>query len=277
VHKIPVFATAAAAYRFLFGDLGTILRLSWFPLLLATIIQYVAEWAQRSFARSVIENGVMVSRTDGGVLPWAWQALDFLVLIVATAVVAVALHRVILFNDRHPGRWLHLSFGKVEGLFAVLPIVFFAVWYPLIFAMVVPWFGLGLLPFTYAILIGLLLLIMVVAVRMSLIFPLTVVEGRYDFAGAWALTRGNFWRLVGLWLVVAIPMIVVALVVAYAVLFRPLLSTGAIPAIDAPQWQLTQAVFSCVWSIISDALGVAVLSYSYKAVVGRRPDYVLTR
>jgi len=74
------------------------------------------------------------------------------------------------------------------------------------------------------------------------VHPLTVVEGRYDFASAWALTRGNFWRLVGLWLVVAIPMIVVALVVAYAVLFRPLLSTGVIPAIDAPQWQLTQAV-----------------------------------
>jgi hypothetical protein len=37
-----------------------------------------------------------------------------------------------------------------------------------------------------------------------------------------------------------------------------------------------QTIFSFVWSIVGGALGVAVLSYSYKALRGLHPDDVWT-
>ena len=48
-----------------------------------------------------------------------------------------------------------------------------------------------------------------VLVRLALVLPITVLEGRYKFDQSWSLTRGNFWRLVGLWLVVLIPVLII--------------------------------------------------------------------
>ena len=285
-----MFATAGLAYRFLLHEAGTILRLSWFPILVVTIIQYFAARAQFAAMRSALEAGDI--RALSGFSPtWHWQILGGLVAILGTAIVAVALHRVILFGDRRPSHYIHLAFGRIEMLFALLPVV---VLLPIaLLAFVV--FGLtGAAAPTpggaaWAIIfIGYLLLWAVfifAAVRLAIIFPVTVIEGRYDFGQAWSLTRGNFWRIVGLWIVVFIPLLIVVAVMAFVITppFPPASVSGKggknelIAIFEQIESRLfVQTIFSFVWSIVGGALAVAVLSYSYKALRGLQPDDVWT-
>ena len=208
MHKLPVFATAGLAYQFLLREAGTILRLSWFPLLIVTIIQYFAMRAQFAAMRSAFESG-NVGALNMNFPMWQWQIANIVVALLGSAIVAVALHRVILLGDRKPGRFLYVAFGKVELLFALLPIILMV---PIIVVSFLA-FGLGitLLPksASWVAFVGLFLMwvgAVFVFVRLALVLPLTVLEGRYNFSQSWSLTRGNFWRLVGLWLVVLIPL-----------------------------------------------------------------------
>lgn len=52
-----------------------------------------------------------------------------------------------------------------------------------------------------------------VGVRLSLLFPATVAEGRIDIGRAWAMTRGRFWPLVGLTLLVFVMLFVMQILV----------------------------------------------------------------
>jgi hypothetical protein len=283
VHKLPVFATAGLAYQFLLREAGTILRLSWFVLLIVTIIQYFAMRAQFAGMRSAFESGkinplTMFSPT------WQWQIVNFGVAILGSAIVAVALHRVILLGDRKPGRFLYVALGKVELLFALLPIILvgpFVVAWTLIFGLFfeqVQKGGGGVLVFPLLLLWAGGIFVMV---RLTPLFPITVFEGRYNFSQAWSLTRGNFWRIVGLWIVVLVPFVIVVAIIGSLTSPFGALGAGA-PKNIADIFErfesmlLLQSVLGFVWSIVGGALGVAVLSYSYKALSGLHPDAVWT-
>jgi hypothetical protein len=45
IMRLPVFATVASAYRFLFREFATVVRLAWFPMLVVAIVQYFAAQA----------------------------------------------------------------------------------------------------------------------------------------------------------------------------------------------------------------------------------------
>jgi hypothetical protein len=53
-----------------------------------------------------------------------------------------------------------------------------------------------------------------IAVRLFyLIAPVVVAENKIDLIRAWTLTRGNFWRIFGIWLAIGIPFGLLAIVV----------------------------------------------------------------
>ena len=176
VRKLPVFGTAGAVLAFLWLERWTILRLSWCPMLLATL-------AER-FAQDLAQDQVGLSK---------------FLTIAAWAVIAVSLHRVILFGDRAPGTWLNIRFGKVEALFAILPAAYLLI--------VVALSALGV-PTEFHVKGGpavVLWIVMAVVIfllaRFCLVFPIAVMERRVDFALAWTLSHGNVWRMIGVWLV----------------------------------------------------------------------------
>lgn len=242
--KIPVFGTAAAAFAFLWRERWTIVRLSWFPMLLATLAERLAQ----------DQAGIVGS--------------EFLT-VAAWAVIAVSLHRVILFGDRAPGTVLNVRFGKVEALFVVAPLLYLAA--SLAFDAAVPnglhfkgrpamamWIVMAVVIFFLA--------------RFCLAFPIAVVERRIDFAQAWALTHGNVWRMIFLWLLVTI--------VAHAAL-------GIVESLTVTLLRVTPAAmskeqFEDSWlrllaleypfSIIIGALCVGILSLAYKALAGVAVD-----
>ena len=295
MRKLPLLAVAGYAYKFLIEDTATILRLSWLPLLLVTIVQYFTMRAFYRALRTALETGSVASLSDtsaiwsiwGSAMP-AWQLPGAVAVVIGTSIVAVALHRVILMGDRRPGLLVHFAFGKVEMLFVFLPIIGMAIAISgsmLLIGMIEALLG-DKNPALNLVFILVWCALIFCVVRLAMIFPVTVIESRYDFRQAWALTRGNFWRLVGLGIVVFVPSLIVAGMVSYA--FAPasglaqLIETGSSGnqpsgVFDVIESNLVvQSIIGYLWSIVSGALGVAMLSYAYKALNGVGPDEVWT-
>jgi len=262
-----VFATAGEVYRFLLREFATILRLSWLPLLLVTLVQNVATVTLIG-QHDLFENPFAFFVSPAAVAGWT---IKILISVIGTTIAAVALHRVILFGDRHAGQFFYLHFGRTEWLFMLLPLAVSAVGAVMILALFLPvWIFLVLFPVSLA--------MIYLMVRFSLIFPVTVVKGRYDFAEVRAITRGQFWRLFALWLLAVFPAGMVYSGVQRLVVFGTLAVDPeqiAHTVIDTPTL-LAMTVLQWVAKIVVGALGVAVLSYSYKALSGRAPDEVLT-
>lgn len=283
MYKLPVFATVSRAYAFLVNEFGTILRLSWLPLLLTTIVQYFAARATYDAALAALEARDLAA-TSG---PRFWELLSGLIGVAGTAVVAVALHRVILFGDRKPGQNYYLAFGRIEALFVILPVAV-----GLFFLFMSVFFSAAETgAFMAALSLFLIFAFFYAMVRLSLIFPLVVAEGRYNFGRAWMLSRGNFWRLLASWLIAFIPLFGAFFVLATTL--GGLRGVGAMfeatQASDPELAALRAAVETAeaaatlpmlllgfAFSIVSGAVGVAILSYAYKYLTGTAPDSLLT-
>jgi hypothetical protein len=282
LHTLPVFATAREVYAFLWRETGAILRLSWFPVLLMTVVGYFVLRARMNSYREIFSAGDVAAAAAASSAATSysfWDLTNDLVQIAGAAIVAVALHRVILFNDRQPGVFINFNLGKVEGLFILLPVLLSAgiVLFASAIGALFEGVGPGALGLAVACLVA---PVFFLVVRYSLVFPIAVVERRYNFRAAWALSRGNFWRLVGLWLVVAVPVLMVFFLMQGALMSGVLLDPGSAGDVSASIDRFEAAlmrtlVLSFPASIIFGALGVGVLSYSYKVLTGRRPDEVV--
>jgi len=246
--KLPIFDTAAAAYLFVWRELATILRLAWFPLLVASLAEFYATRTATVIATKLLS-------------------------VAAWAVVAPALHRVILFGDRQPNTWLNLRFGKVEALFALPPVLL------VLTLIVLDSLGVRLewhLTGTPAV-----IMICVTAVvifflgRFSLIFPIAVIERRFDFAQAWALSYANVWRMIAVWMLVTTPPYLVLGAVQWLLLAVLKFTPAAMTADQFDGSLLELVVLTYPFSIVLGALCVGILSYSYKALASFPPDAVL--
>jgi hypothetical protein len=283
MHKIPVFATIANAYRFVVRDFATIVRLSWFLLLVAILLQY---FAMRLSYQHVVDAVSGQHELDLLTFRALQYAPGFVQFVVAT-IVAVALHRVILFGDRKPGRAVYLAFGRVEVIFVLLPFLIFLIG----LILVVPLgaflgFGRALLgsPQNPAALAVVPLLTgglgLFVAIRLSLLFPLAVAERRIILGEGWRLGRGNFWRLFGVLFLGLLPSLIVIGFVTVLLTPTPVSENAAAEQVLRYFEEMldalpTQTVINLVAGLIVGALGVGLLCYAFKAASGDAPDDLL--
>lgn len=282
MRKLPIWDITKLAYGFLVNDFGTIVRLTWLATLIVCALEYVTSLAIIESLRPAMESGNIdaLAGIQGG--SW-WNFLNLVVQMLGTAIVAVALHRVILFGERAPGRIAYLAFGKVELLFVLLPLI---VGLACVLPMILVFSALYLTQSTglFALLTAAVgLLAIFVFVRTSLVLPMAVVTRRFQFKESWNLTRGNFWRLFLTWIVVFLPMLLVVMVLQTLIMpdMVKLMSGEGHKAkaiVDALSFiQLPLAISQFIFMIIGGALGVAILSYSYKYLSGAQPEDVLTR
>ena len=284
MRKLPVFAVVREVYAFLWRELWTILRLSWFPVLVMTVIQLFAMRAMFDSVRAVLQSPPAIGDPMSVIphIPALWEGVNWIVTLAATAMVAVALHRVILFGDRKEGRYIHFALGKTELLFILLPVAVMAAWFAFLAIAVGTAMVAGALSVLFSLIVGAAFAFIIV--RFCIIFPIIVVERRYDFGQAWALTGGNFWRLVGAWIVAFIPLAIAFWILALVflpALLPMLVPPGAAGPADFLErvWypmMVRMAVVNFPASILAGAIGVGLLSYSYKALSGRAPDEILT-
>lgn len=244
--RLPVFDTAHDIFAFTWRKFATIMRLSWCPLLLASLAGYFA------------------TRT-------ATVIATVFLAIAAWAVVAPALHRVALFGDRQPGTFLNLRFGKVEALFALPPFLYAAVIITLqILGVPLEWHFNGGGPA-----IAMMCVIAVViflAARFCLIFPIAVMQGRFNVAQAWSLSSGYAWRMLCLSIVVTTPAFIVAGAWQWLLLTVLKVTPAAMTAEQFDGSLLELPALTWPISIVLGALCVGILSYSYKSLAGFAPD-----
>ena len=284
MHELPVIATTSAAYRLVLRELPTIFRLSWAMLFIVALVQFLLARTVLAQMASALGRGDILAAAAIGRDP-VWLTLKFGADAVGTAIVAVAIHELVLFGDHKPGRHFHLAFGRREALFALLGAALALIVVPFATIVISP-FGeptSGLAPFLATLaFIGAIY----VSVRLWPVLPIIVVEERVDVAGAWRLTRSRFWSLLALAVAGSIPIGLVALMVDSALPpFDSLMDaiTGPrtpIPALAdavnavrrAQKWLPLRALFDFATSIVYTAIAVALISYAYKTLIGRRLD-----
>jgi hypothetical protein len=270
MQTFPVFATIVASYRFLLRELPTIVRLTWAPLAIVAIIQYLSARHVLSGMALPLALGDVTAGTRGAYA--GWIAFRIAVEMIGTAVVAVPLHELVLFGDRKPGAYLYAAFGMRELRFTLLSLAFGLTGF-IGLLLIVESSGKG-----YAPIIGIaaILVMLYLSTRLWPILPIIVVKNRFEVREAWELTRGRFWSMAALGIVGMLPALLLAGIISSAL--PDLESIAASHVLSekrhmvelAQRWLPLRSALDFVLAIINTAIGVALISYGYKALTGHR-------
>jgi hypothetical protein len=217
--KIPFERTIANAYRFAFTNILTILGIGWFPFLLVALagigliyalLPHLSDLLTASHDKwSHTQALASVSPFVGVVFVMA------IVTIIASAMVNVGVMRKAL--GQHSGPYfIFFSLGaqvwRLIGAYLLLSILFWGIALFFVFGIT----GIAILLSKVSpgvqVLITTLISIAAIcwgiyaAVRVAFFLPAVVVaENHIGIGRSWNLGRGNFWRIVGIYLVVTVP------------------------------------------------------------------------
>ena len=214
--KIPVLETIRAAYRFTFTHLGAIIGLIWLPMILATVIGFFV--LQRFFsalADAFASNNLALAG------PAILGLISFLlVALLLLAMMAVPVMQLAL-GSRKSGALAHFAFGMAEWrLFrGSLGVAGFLVALLLIVSTMM---GAVLGPRAMsANIISLLVFYAAViffGLRFGFLLPVVAVEETGPvLPRSWILSNGNFWRILAVFLAVALPVRLLMVAVEVAV------------------------------------------------------------
>lgn len=301
--KLPVFQTLGQTFGFVVERrFFTLLRLVWLPTLLSVLFAMLPEiYAYPTLAAMSEAQANQVLAADGTYL--ALNAVNAIASVVLSAIIAVSVHRLILLDDKRPGSLFNMRFSREERLY-IFAWIFYGLLVLLAFAPVIGHFvvlarehqlGGGLSSLTtaggeldpngmkrvlsdprFVIALGLGCLFMLVAItRFGLVFPLIVAEGRISFWRSWVLTRGNFWQLIGFWILLTIlggllitAMIMILAIAIVAIMGAVLSGSQTVGALGVVIFIVPAAVSFLVYIVVAITLFVAGLSFSYKALAG---------
>lgn len=238
--KIPFERTIAAAYRFAFTNFVSVLGIGWFPFLLSLLIGAALLRTVMPQLDLVLQHGQEKWSPDQAAqvfAPVVGSGLVFaVVIILAAAMVIVGMMRKAL--GQHPAPvYFFFSFGsqvwRMIGAYVLLLLLLWAVTIGIAIGIGILSFALSkALPAAQAPLTVLVTCIAVLwgiyaVVRLQFFLPAVVVaENRIGLLRSWHLGRGNFWRIVGIMIVILLPIGIV-----HSILTNLLLQTSmAYPA-----------------------------------------------
>jgi hypothetical protein len=269
--RLPVFATVGRAYSFVFKNLGILYRLCWFPVLIFALPEFVSFNPVANVWKSTTP--VLLA------LAISVAMVVFLVQTFFLSMALVAIHRVILFGDRKPGIFLLFSVGIVELYFTVVPLVvqLGAVGIVVLAILVFGWPTIGPAPGN-----GLLRSVAFFAAwalgtwvfcRFVAFYPLVVVTERLAIREAWRLSRGNFWRILGVFFFGLLPLFLAGMVAV--TLLALFLTPDGLAEMQGVGPTIAQIAMNFVVGIPILALGVAFLCYCFKALAGYAPNDIV--
>lgn len=301
MNKIPILGTLSRGYGFLIGDFITIARLSWAPLLAATLVQYY-------YGFQTLEASIKALQSDDQSRMLSLGPMPFLlgvVVVVVNVMVFVALLRVVVSGDRKPGLWIYAWFGGAElRIIAVYLLLGIALAFAVVGAMMVliilaalskavPVIGIFILLACVALIVALFW----AGLRLSLLVPVIVTESGLGVERSWQLTRGNALRLLVIWIATMVPLYVVTSVASSFIygadmpalpdfssmwtasnndmkaFFQAALSAVKPYQIAVAQAQLKHwpeiCVFSFIYTMISTAIYAGVAGSAYVSAAGR--------
>jgi hypothetical protein len=214
--KIPVLDTIRAAYRFTFTHLGAIIGLIWLPMILATVIGFFV--LQRFFSALA---DALASNNFALAGPAILGLISFLLVgLLLFAMMAVPVVQLAL-GSRKSGALAHFAFGMAEWrLFrASLGVMGFLFALLLIVSTIL---GAALGPRSNYANLGALFIFYAAAIffglRFGFLLPCVAVEETGPvLPRSWILSNGNFWRILAVFLAVAVPVRLLMVAVEVAV------------------------------------------------------------
>ena len=223
--KIPFERTISGAYRFAFTNILSIIGVGWFPFLLfgalvaGLVVLWLPQWPElwAAFGKAADPQTLDKTRLFVLLAPLAGSyLLVILALFVVQAMVNVGIMRKAL--GQHPGPvFIFFSLGsQVWRLLGSYLLLVLLAWGVLLL------FGLGIGAIAYgvgrasepaeAVVAGILIFVaflwfLYAAVRVTFFIPAVVVaENHIGIRRAWHLGKGNFWRILGIVLIVTLPL-----------------------------------------------------------------------
>jgi hypothetical protein len=186
MNSVPVNATISRAYGFLLGEIVTIGRLTWAPLLLGAGLSYLYGAPAIDGAGAIEANPAML--------------LISLVVFVTGIMAMTALLRVVVFGDRMPGLYVYLQLGGAELRLILVSILLLIAFIAAMFAATLVLAVIGAMAAAVPV-VGMLLLVAAivglvggltwVGARLSLTWPAIVAENTLGVERSWALTKGH--------------------------------------------------------------------------------------
>ncbi len=241
--KIPVMDTVSRTYGFLLGDIGTIVRLAWAPLLIGSGLSFV-------YGPQIMDAALQTPNDPTSAM--AQAPAQFLLGIVAfvTGIMAtVALLRVVIFGDRKPGLFVYLWFGGAElrlivvSILLLIAIIAGGIALALVFALLggvaaaVPAMS-GLVVVAAFALVPVMIW---AALRLSLISPVVVAENNLGVERSWQLMSGNVIRMFLVLLLTFVPYFLVVVIATFAILGSDMPPFPAFPAMGGADASATSA------------------------------------
>lgn len=244
--KIPVVETVSRTYGFLLGDIGTIVRLTWAPLLIGSGLSYI-------YGPQIMDAALQSQNDPSAALAQApAQFLMGMVSFVTGIMATVALLRVVIFGDRKPGLFVYLWFGAAEMRLIIVSILLFVAVIAggIALALVMALLG-GVATAVPAasgvVVLAALALVPVLiwaALRLTLISPVVVAENNLGVERSWQLMSGNVLRMFLVLLLTFLPFVIVMVLVTLAVIGGDMPPFPAFPATGTgtePTAQTTEA------------------------------------
>jgi hypothetical protein len=202
--KIPVLDTIRFAYRFTFTHLGAIIGLIWLPMILATVMGFFV--LQRFFAALAdafaSNNFAMMGPALLGLISLLFVGL-LLLAMMSVPVTQLAM------GSRKTGALAHFAFGPQEWrlfraglglagfLFALLLMVSMAT---------AALLGVGTMGANIVSLAVFYLCLLFFVLRFGFLLPaVAVAESGPVLPRSWILSGGNFWRILGIFIAVVLP------------------------------------------------------------------------
>jgi hypothetical protein len=252
--KIPVGATIAQAYRFVFAKFFSILSIVWLPIVVLGVGGLLVT------RQSAIFSGAMAGRNLSALGPALMVLLPFYILALLLILMQIVGITEQALGTRKGSPFFYINVGRPLWLLAGTVLLFV-----LLFVGVALAAGLGasLLTLLVKLLSGvsralsvLFLVVGMLAVYLGLIYvtvrlsflmtPVVVAENRIGLGRAWQLGKGNFWRMFLVLLAILVPVLATEMIFLFGFLFSgmpPAAPPGASPA----QLQATQAAMQA-WS-----------------------------
>ena len=161
----------------------------------------------------------------------AWRTIFVVVLeIPLTVVASAAVIRAVLEPENRS--FASIRFGAQEGALVLLYLLFIPIWIGLAVVSIIVAIPIGVIggavgraaggfaggSIAFVLFVAYGLALLWFALRFSLAFPMTFVEGRVRLLASWEATRGEGWRLFGLWwllFLVAIALVIGLIIVVF--------------------------------------------------------------
>jgi hypothetical protein len=298
---LPVFAVVGRALWFVIANVFTLFRLTWLPLAALVAAGY-------GLAYGVVQQspGMTFDKVAEQDVYFHAEIATLLLQGLALSVVAVHVHRIILFGERMPNVYFAFPFGRTEFLYVLMGALTYFVLIVLLGFLVLGilalMIGVGTgqdtsrvfaammavaedMDASPALIAGAIfaalfvyILMIWIMLRLTVWPPAVVANNRLALGEALRLTKGRVWALLGLMIassIVFIPILVVIAAWAYKVKAGDSFELIVAGSLEGKVKHLLSGsvtpnviVYEFVFQFLATSYTVAVLSYAYRALKG---------